>query len=112
MKESNIEGIANHGGPESCVDFRKDAGEALTGVRAGWAIEPRNQGSGVPTPLSEAEGNIAGSVTASWQRTPRGRRTCACTESPCARTGRSDGRPLHKDGAAGRGGKVKAVNLR
>lgn len=43
MKESNIEGVANHNGPESCVDVRKDGGEALTGVRAGWAIEPRNQ---------------------------------------------------------------------
>ncbi len=45
MKESNIKGIANHDGPESCADVRKDGGEALTGVRAGWAIEPRNQGS-------------------------------------------------------------------
>jgi hypothetical protein len=30
--------------------------------RAGWAIEPRNQGSGVPTRLMDAEGNIVGSV--------------------------------------------------
>ena len=96
MKESNIEGIANHDGPESCVDVRKGGGEALTGVRAGSAIEPRNQGSGVPTPLTEAEGNTAGSATASWQRTPRGRRTGACTESPCARTGRSHGCPLQE----------------
>lgn len=44
MKESDIEDIASHGGPESCVGVREDAGEALTGVRAGWAIEPRNQG--------------------------------------------------------------------
>lgn len=45
MKESDIKGIANHDGPESCVDVRKDGGEALTGVRAGWAIEPRNHDS-------------------------------------------------------------------
>src|SRR5664280_1222161 len=44
MKESHIEGVAIHGGPESCVDVRADGGEALIGVRAGWAIEPRNQG--------------------------------------------------------------------
>jgi len=43
MEESNIEGVATHGGPESCVDVREDGGEALTGVRAGRAIEPRNQ---------------------------------------------------------------------
>jgi hypothetical protein len=44
MKEFYIEGVATHGGPESCVDVCEDGGEALTGVRAGWAIEPRNQG--------------------------------------------------------------------
>jgi hypothetical protein len=42
MKELYIEGLATHGDPESCVGVRKGAGEALTGVRAGWAIEPRN----------------------------------------------------------------------
>jgi len=43
MEESDIEGLAIRDGPESCVSVRKGAGEALTGVRAGWAIEPRNQ---------------------------------------------------------------------
>ena len=43
MRELYIEGLAIHGGPESCVGVREGAGEALTGVRAGWAIEPRNQ---------------------------------------------------------------------
>jgi hypothetical protein len=42
MRELYIEGVAIHGGPESCVGVREDDGEALTGVRAGWAIEPRN----------------------------------------------------------------------
>ncbi len=44
MKESHTEKVANHGGPESCADVREGGGEALTGVRAGRAIEPRNQG--------------------------------------------------------------------
>jgi len=35
MKESYVEGLAAHDGPESCVDVREDVGEALTGVRAG-----------------------------------------------------------------------------
>jgi hypothetical protein len=43
MQEPCIEGVATHGGPESCVDVREGVGEALTGVRAGWAIEPRNK---------------------------------------------------------------------
>ena len=42
MEELDIEGLANHDDPESCVSVREDAGEALTGARAGRAIEPRN----------------------------------------------------------------------
>jgi hypothetical protein len=41
MRELDDEGVAIHVGPESCVRVREGAGEALTGVRAGWAIEPR-----------------------------------------------------------------------
>jgi hypothetical protein len=41
-KEPDIEGVAIHGGPESCVGVREGVGEALTGGSAGWAIEPRN----------------------------------------------------------------------
>jgi RNA-directed DNA polymerase len=41
MRELYIEGVAIRGGPESCAGAREGAGEALTGVRAGWAIEPR-----------------------------------------------------------------------
>jgi RNA-directed DNA polymerase len=41
MRELYGEGLAIHAGPESCVRVREGAGEALTGVRAGWAIEPR-----------------------------------------------------------------------
>jgi len=45
MRESDTEGVAIHGGPEPCVRVREGAGEASVGVRAGWAIEPRNQRS-------------------------------------------------------------------
>jgi RNA-directed DNA polymerase len=43
MRESDTEGVATRSGPESCVGVCEGVGEALTGVRAGWAIEPRNQ---------------------------------------------------------------------
>ena len=38
MKESYVEGLASHGGPESCVHIREDVGEALSGVRAGRVL--------------------------------------------------------------------------
>ena len=59
MKEPHTEGVAPHGGPESCVGVREDDGEALTGVRAGWAIEPRNQRVRGAHAVAIAEGNIA-----------------------------------------------------
>ena len=89
MRELYIEGLATHDDPESCAGVREGVGEALTGVRVGWAMEPRNHNSGVPTLPVEAEGHIVGSAFASCRRTPRGLRTCACTESFRARTGRS-----------------------
>jgi hypothetical protein len=42
MEELHTEGVATHGDPESCAVAREDDGEALTGARAGRAIEPRN----------------------------------------------------------------------
>jgi hypothetical protein len=42
MRELYIEGVAIHGDPESCVGVREGVGEALTGARVGWAIEPRH----------------------------------------------------------------------
>jgi hypothetical protein len=42
MEEPYVEGVAIHDGPESCVAVREGGGEALTGVRAGRVIEPRN----------------------------------------------------------------------
>ena len=42
MEEPYIEGVAIHGDPESCVVACEGGGEALTGARAGRAIEPRN----------------------------------------------------------------------
>jgi hypothetical protein len=42
MQEPYTEGVAIRGDPESCVVAREGGGEALTGARAGRAIEPRN----------------------------------------------------------------------
>ncbi len=58
MKESDIEELAIHDGPEPCVGARKGAGEALAGaVQAGRLSREITQ-SGVPTLSAYAEGNI------------------------------------------------------
>ena len=62
MKESHREGPASHPDPESCVDGRKAGGEALTGAHAGQPSSCEIRSSGVPTPLSEAEGHTGGGV--------------------------------------------------
>jgi RNA-directed DNA polymerase len=38
MEESYVKGLANHDGPESCVEWSNPRGEALTGERAGWVL--------------------------------------------------------------------------
>ena len=63
MEESHGEGPASHPDPESCVDGRKAGGEALTGAHAGQPSSCEIRSSGVPTPLSEAEGNTGSGVT-------------------------------------------------
>ena len=56
MKVQHGKDPANHSGPESCGDACEGVAEALIGETGGSAIEPRNQNSGTPTQLSDAEG--------------------------------------------------------
>jgi RNA-directed DNA polymerase len=63
MEESNVEGVATHDDPESCVGAREGVGEAFDRGTCGLGIEPRNQSSGTPTPLTEAEGNTLATET-------------------------------------------------
>ena len=57
MKVQHGEEVANHSDPESCGVVREGQTEALAGETSRPAIEPRNQHSGTPTLLTEAEGN-------------------------------------------------------
>ena len=43
MRERYVEGVATPRWPEACVGVREGDGEALTAVRVGRAIEPRNK---------------------------------------------------------------------
>ena len=58
MEESHGKDLASHPDPESCAGGREAAGEALTGAHAGQPSSREIKKSGMPTPLTEAEGNI------------------------------------------------------
>jgi len=46
MKVSNVKGLANRDGLESCVEWSNPRGEALTGESAGWVLSREKYGSG------------------------------------------------------------------
>jgi len=94
MRTPDIEGVAIHGGPELCVGDPRGRSEALTGVRAGQPLSREIRLVRGADAVPQAEGHIVGGASASRRRTPRGRRTCACTESSCARTGSSHCSPV------------------
>lgn len=74
MEEPDTEGVATHGGPESCVGDPRGRSEALTGVRAGRAMEPRNKQLRGADAVRKVEGNTACAVSARRTGAPRGRR--------------------------------------
>lgn len=84
MKVRYREDMANHSGPESCSTSREADVEALTGETGRPAIEPRNQESGMPTLLSEAEGH-----------TGHGANRKSCPDPARSKTLRMPGSLLH-----------------
>jgi hypothetical protein len=111
MREPYVEGLAARDGPESCIRSGNGAGEALTGVRVGRAIEPRNHRFGVPTPSPRAEGNIPGGVSRELSGDP-----ARSWEPVHARNlhVREPGDPMlarRRDRVAGRLGKAEVVRL-
>jgi len=106
MKESYVEGLAAHSGPESCGDAREGVAEALTGVRAGRVFS-RERNS-----LRGADAVGEGGRPHPAQRERELRRSPARSETPCmygntSRENREIPRPPAVDGAAGRIGKSK-----
>ena len=81
MRTLYIEGVASHGGPESCVGVPRGRSEALTGgVRAGLLSREMQRVQGADA-VQMAEGNTAGGAMASCWWALRGRRTQARTTS-------------------------------
>ena len=82
MRVSYGEGLANHTGSESCVGVREGAGEALTGVRAGWVLSLENVFVRSADGVCPSEGNTGWIVIARSLRAPRGLRPHARTQAP------------------------------
>ena len=107
MKESYVEGLANHGGPESCVCSGNAVGEALTGESVGWVlsreITTRRASAGIDrsaevvTPHRRQHwehriGEVLPVLPSMWRHhlwTPRGLRPQARMDILCTGTGRS-----------------------
>jgi hypothetical protein len=53
MKVSNVKGLANRDGPESCGGARKGEVEALTGESAGWVLSREKADDRDADPLGE-----------------------------------------------------------
>jgi hypothetical protein len=110
MKELCAEGLATRSDPESCVDDLRGRGEALTGARAGRAIEPRNQFSGVPT----LSGRWKATLLAALPRAVSGPRAVGEPGHVRNLHAREPGEPVPArlaDHRAGRSGNAEAVIL-
>ena len=106
MKESYVEGLAAHSGPESCVVAREGRGEALTGVRAGRVFSRERHS------LRGADAVWRGGRPRPTHRYREMRRDPARSETPCmygntSRENREIPCPPATDGVAGRVGKSK-----
>ena len=75
--------------PSYALASRKGAAKRWQGYVQAGLLSHEMISSGVPTFLVIRKATSPEALCASRWRTPRGRRTMACAETPCARTGRS-----------------------
>ncbi len=108
MEEPYIEGVATHDVPESCAGSREGVGEALTGARTGWDIEPRNPiDRGADAVHSGGRPHSLARYRKLQADPARSKTLCMCGTS--MRENREiPGSPV-LDGEAGRCGKAKAA---
>ena len=81
MRESYIEDLASHGGPDHALATREGAAKRWTGVHAGRIFSLEMVLVRDADALMHVEGNTVGRVIASGRRVPRGRRTRARVRS-------------------------------
>src|SRR6266702_487531 len=101
MQESYRKGLASHPGSESCAGGRKAAGEALTGAHPGQPSSCEINTTGVPTPLSDAEGNTVRDVMGESRAEPARSKTLSMGGNSLHGNREIPSTPA-ADGAAGR----------
>src|SRR5664279_289259 len=110
METLYTEGVAIHGGPESCVGDPRGRSEALTGVHVGRAIEPRNAHFGVLTPFTRRKATLLAALS----RAVGGPRAVGEPGHAGSLHAREPGDPVFArpvDDRAGRPGNAEAVIL-
>src|SRR5260370_40437381 len=111
MKESYVEGIATHDGPESYGVARKGGVEALTGVRAGRVLSREMNFLRDADAVGESGRlHLAHRYREMWQGPARSE--TPSTYGNTSRGGRGDPCLPAADEAAGRSGKAKDVRRR
>jgi hypothetical protein len=93
MQESYMKGIANHHGPESCLDRQQCDGEALTGEHTGLVLSSEITTNRRLTLYNEGESNIGRTIKARYGWLRRSQRPRACVEALCAGIGRPGKHP-------------------
>lgn len=124
MKESYRKGETSHPGPESCAADRKGCSEALTGESIGRVKSCEITGTGTPTPLGEAEGNIEGYARGENPESPAQSKTPSMcghfmhrsresrlTPAEAGRLGKAGGRAPSENGSRQSDGGVVPENL-
>jgi hypothetical protein len=106
MKESYVEGLAAHSGPESCVVAREGHGEALTGVRAG-RVSSRERVFLRGADAVEVRGRLHPTHRQREMRRNPARSKTPCMYGNTSRQNREVPCPPAEDGLAGRVGKSK-----
>jgi len=102
MKVTHMKGIANHHGPESCLDQQQWGGEALTGEHTGRSLSSEITSIRRLTLSYEGESKIDHTVMArhGWLR--RSQRPEACVEALYTGIGRPGKPPARRQTEAGR----------
>ena len=104
MKESYVEGLATHDGPESCAVAREGGGEALTGVRAGRVFSRERQYlRGADAVGESGRPHLERRYRKTLRNPARSETPCMCGNT--SRENREIPCPPAADGAAGRVGK-------